>query len=172
MPFFEVVDRPQIHLGGYRQDRSRGAVPSSGDQGYPEQGRKTPDHRRCVRHRFREARVSPNGREFRTRTTRLNLGDERHRIRPQRKRSSERGPRLQVGVHASDEPGHWFGPCRRSAARCTWTGSKRSPPSRIDDSALTVIHGQDYIDAVRAVVSGTASLSGQLPSGLFGPRQR
>ena len=47
-------------------------------------------------------------------------------------------------------------------------GIEEVPPSRIDDSALTVIHGQDYIDAVRAVGSGTASLSGQLLERLFG----
>lgn len=41
-------------------------------------------------------------------------------------------------------------------------------PLQIDDSALTVVHSTDYIDAVRAVGSGTASLSGPLLERLFG----
>jgi acetoin utilization protein AcuC len=41
-------------------------------------------------------------------------------------------------------------------------------PLEIDDSALTVVHSTDYIDAVRAVGSGTASLSGPLLERLFG----
>lgn len=41
-------------------------------------------------------------------------------------------------------------------------------PLAIDDSALTVVHSHDYIDAVRAVGSGTASLSGPLLERLFG----
>ncbi|GAC48210.1 acetoin utilization protein AcuC [Gordonia aichiensis] len=43
-----------------------------------------------------------------------------------------------------------------------------SPPLDIGDDALTVVHSQDYIDAVRAVGSGTASLSGPLLERLFG----
>ena len=42
------------------------------------------------------------------------------------------------------------------------------PPQAIDDDALTVVHSRDYIDAVRAVGSGTASLSGPLLERLFG----
>lgn len=42
------------------------------------------------------------------------------------------------------------------------------PPLDVDDSALTVVHSTDYIDAVRAVGSGTASLSGPLLERLFG----
>ncbi|WP_419221378.1 acetoin utilization protein AcuC [Gordonia sp. CPCC 206044] len=41
-------------------------------------------------------------------------------------------------------------------------------PLTIDDSALTVVHSTDYIDAVRAVGSGTAALSGPLLERLFG----
>ena len=41
-------------------------------------------------------------------------------------------------------------------------------PLAIGDDALTVVHSQDYIDAVRAVGSGTASLSGPLLERLFG----
>ncbi|MFT4126919.1 MAG: acetoin utilization protein AcuC [Gordonia sp. (in: high G+C Gram-positive bacteria)] len=41
-------------------------------------------------------------------------------------------------------------------------------PRSIDDDALTVVHSRDYIDAVRAVGSGTASLSGPLLERLFG----
>ncbi|MEE4022855.1 acetoin utilization protein AcuC [Gordonia sp. PKS22-38] len=41
-------------------------------------------------------------------------------------------------------------------------------PLDIDDSALTVVHSTEYIDAVRAVGSGTASLSGPLLERLFG----
>ena len=47
-------------------------------------------------------------------------------------------------------------------------GIEEIPPSHIDDSALTVVHSQDYIDAVRAVGSGTAALSGPLLERLFG----
>lgn len=47
-------------------------------------------------------------------------------------------------------------------------GVEVRPPEKIDDSALTVVHTQDYIDAVRAVGSGTASLSGPLLERLFG----
>ena len=47
-------------------------------------------------------------------------------------------------------------------------GISTVPPCEIDDSALTVVHSQDYIDAVRAVGSGTASLSGPLLERLFG----
>ncbi|MGV9824751.1 MULTISPECIES: acetoin utilization protein AcuC [unclassified Gordonia (in: high G+C Gram-positive bacteria)] len=43
-----------------------------------------------------------------------------------------------------------------------------APPLDIDDDALTVIHSQDYVDAVRAVGSGMASLSGPLLERLFG----
>lgn len=41
-------------------------------------------------------------------------------------------------------------------------------PLRIDDDALIPVHTRDYIDAVRAVGSGTASLSGPLLERLFG----
>ena len=41
-------------------------------------------------------------------------------------------------------------------------------PLAIGDDALTVVHSQNYIDAVRAVGSGTASLSGPLLERLFG----
>ncbi|UVF77755.1 acetoin utilization protein AcuC [Gordonia mangrovi] len=41
-------------------------------------------------------------------------------------------------------------------------------PLAIDDSALTVVHSTEYIDAVRAVGSGTASLAGPLLERLFG----
>ncbi|MDL9936377.1 acetoin utilization protein AcuC [Gordonia sp. ABSL1-1] len=47
-------------------------------------------------------------------------------------------------------------------------GVELSPPRTIDDDALTVVHSRDYIDAVRAVGSGTASLSGPLLERLFG----
>ena len=43
-----------------------------------------------------------------------------------------------------------------------------SEPLAIGDDALTVVHSRDYIDAVRAVGSGTASLSGPLLERLFG----
>ncbi|WLP91085.1 acetoin utilization protein AcuC [Gordonia sp. NB41Y] len=43
-----------------------------------------------------------------------------------------------------------------------------TPPLQIDDDALTVVHSRDYIDAVRAVGSGMASLSGPLLERLFG----
>ncbi|HCS57066.1 MAG TPA: acetoin utilization protein AcuC [Gordonia polyisoprenivorans] len=41
-------------------------------------------------------------------------------------------------------------------------------PLQIDDDALIPVHSRDYIDAVRAVGSGTASLSGPLLARLFG----
>ncbi len=41
-------------------------------------------------------------------------------------------------------------------------------PLQIDDDALIPVHSHDYIDAVRAVGSGTASLSGPLLARLFG----
>ncbi len=47
-------------------------------------------------------------------------------------------------------------------------GIETVPPKSIDDDALTVVHTRDYIDAVRAVGSGTASLSGPLLERLFG----
>ncbi|MEP9391426.1 acetoin utilization protein AcuC [Gordonia sp. VNQ95] len=43
-----------------------------------------------------------------------------------------------------------------------------APPLQIDDDQLAVVHTRDYIDAVRAVGSGTASLSGPLLERLFG----
>ncbi|MFT4043870.1 MAG: acetoin utilization protein AcuC [Gordonia sp. (in: high G+C Gram-positive bacteria)] len=43
-----------------------------------------------------------------------------------------------------------------------------SPPLDISDDVLTLVHGRDYIDAVRALGSGTASLSGPLLERIFG----
>ncbi|MCH5642508.1 MULTISPECIES: acetoin utilization protein AcuC [unclassified Gordonia (in: high G+C Gram-positive bacteria)] len=47
-------------------------------------------------------------------------------------------------------------------------GVEPAPPLSIDDDVLKVVHTSDYIDAVRAVGSGTASLSGPLLERLFG----
>lgn len=47
-------------------------------------------------------------------------------------------------------------------------GIELAPPRDIDDTALRVVHTQDYIDAVRAVGAGMASLSGPLLERLFG----
>ena len=47
-------------------------------------------------------------------------------------------------------------------------GIDPQPPCAIDDDVLKVVHSADYIDAVRAVGSGTASLSGPLLERLFG----
>lgn len=47
-------------------------------------------------------------------------------------------------------------------------GVDLAAPPPIDDDQLAVVHSRDYIDAVRAVGSGTASLSGPLLERLFG----
>lgn len=47
-------------------------------------------------------------------------------------------------------------------------GVEASPPLPVDDGLLRIVHTQGYIDAVRAVGSGTASLSGPMLERLFG----
>lgn len=47
-------------------------------------------------------------------------------------------------------------------------GVENTPPLPVDDDLLRTVHTQGYIDAVRAVGSGTASLGGSMLERLFG----